>query len=62
MPSQRGIQWLTVAKCFKAPDCRLCFHRFMGHVWEENNLAYGNTEAQQNVYNVQHSVALGREL
>lgn len=62
MPSQWGIQWLTVASCFKAPDCLLYFQRFMGNVWEENNLAYSNTEAQQNVYNIQHSVALGREV
>lgn len=34
----------------------------MAHMWDTNNLAYGNTEAQQNVYNIQHTVAIGREV
>jgi len=62
MPSRWGIQQLTVVSCFKAPDCRLCFQKFMAHMWEGNNLVSGGTEVQQNVYNIQHTVALGREV
>lgn len=62
MPSQWGIQWLAIMSCFKAPNYSLCFQRFMAHVWEENNLACSDKEAQQNVYNIQYSVALGREV
>lgn len=61
MPTQCGIQWLTFISCFKAWDRRLCFEKFMVHMWEENNLAYSKPAAQQDVQNVQHSIALGRE-
>lgn len=49
MPTQCGIQWLTFISCFKAWDRRLCFEKFMVHMWEENNLAYSNPAAQQDV-------------